>query len=354
MSTTWVFGDRALPKNLLPISYIALYGEREVAMKNKIFPVSMTIACTLMLIYVTVQLFRIDDKMSQIARPARLFNPKLIESHFPPRKEWEVKVSSDRERFFSTVCQQTLTWLGRGMQAVVFETQDEKYVVKFFQLGRLRENLDRGFVQNLFSQETKEKRQERLAHREEIFSSSKMCFEELQDETGIVYVHLNRTKDKVQGIKLVDKYGQSHRIRGDDSSFVVQKKAKYLIPTINKLMEHGKVEETQARVNQVFELLISLARKGFADGDDALIRNNNIGLAEDRAIYIDTGHLFRAPNLDVAERMRYEFQVRLDPLEKWLNIAYPEIGAYYRERRNEILAALDAEKAAHAQQPAQG
>ena len=318
-------------------------------MKKKILAASAAVLCVLLLLSVTVQMVRIDAKMSQIARPARLFNPKLIESHFPPRKEWEVKVSSDRERFFYTVCQQTLRWLGRGMQAVVFETQDEKYVVKFFQLGRLREDEDRGFAKNLFSKETKEKRQERLVHREEIFSSSKMCFEELQEETGIVYVHLNRTKDKIHSIKLIDRYGQSHHIRGDDSSFVVQKKAKYLIPTINGLMDQGRVDEAKVRVNQVFDLLLALAKKGFVDGDDALIRNNNIGLADDRAIYIDTGHLFRTPHLDVAERMRYEFQVRLDPLEKWLNVAYPEIGQYYRERRNEILTQLAEEKAGKTQ-----
>jgi hypothetical protein len=314
-------------------------------MKKKVLLVSVTLLCTLMLIYVTVQTLRIDEKMSQIARPARLFNPKLIESNFPSRKEWDIKLTSAHDRFFYVVCQQTLTWLGKGMQAVVFETQDEKYVVKFFQLGRLREDEERGFFQNLFSKETKEKRQDRLLHREEIFSSSKMCFEELQEETGIVYVHLNRTKDKIHGIKLVDKYGQSHHIRGDDASFVVQKKARYLIPTINGFMENGKIEEAKACVNHVFDLLMSLAKKGFVDGDDALIRNNNIGLTDDKAIYIDTGHLFYAKNLDVSERMRYEFQVRLDPLEKWLNIAYPEVGSYYRTRRNEIMTMLAEERA---------
>lgn len=314
-------------------------------MKKKVLSICAALLCILMLIYVNVQLVRIDSQMSQIARPARLFNPKLIESTFASRKEWEVKITPDHEKFFYVVCQQTLKWLAHGMQAVAFETQDEKYVVKFFLLGRLRDDEDRGFFRNLFSRETREKRQQRLLHREEIFSSSKMCFEELQEETGIVYVHLNKTKDKIHSVKLVDKYGQSHHIRGDDSSFLVQKKARYLIPTIDGLMEKGKVEEAKACVDRVFDLLLSLAKKGFVDGDDALIRNNNIGLTNDKAIYIDTGHLFRVQNLDVSERMRYEFQVRLDPLEKWLNIAYPEIGSYYRARRSEIMTMLMQEKA---------
>lgn len=296
------------------------------------------------LAFLSVKMVHLDDKVTQLARPARLFSPSLIQSQFEPRPEWQVKISPDHDRFFYVVCQQTLYWLGRGMQAIVFETQDGKYVVKFFQLGRLREPSSRGFVKNLVSKEPEDKRKERVNHREEIFLSSKMCFEELQAETGIVYVHLNRTKDKIKGIKLVDKYGQSHRIRGDDASFVVQKKASLLIPTLTKLMDTGDVAGAKARLDQVFDLLLSMARKHFVDGDDALIRNNNLGLTEDRAIYIDTGHIFRAHNLDVLERMRYEFQVRLEPLEHWINVLYPELGVYYRQRHDDILTQLEQEK----------
>jgi hypothetical protein len=268
----------------------------------------------------------------------------MIESTFAYRPDWDVKISSDHDRFFYVVSQQTLYWLGRGMQAVVFETQDQKYVVKFFQIGRLKEPESKGFFKDLFSKETPEKNRERIHHREEIFSSSKMCFEELQEETGIVYVHLNRTKDKIRGVKLVDKYGQSHRIRGDDASFVVQKKASCVVPTLCALMENNKQAEAEARIDQILDLLLTMARKGFVDGDDALIRNNNIGFSQNRAIYIDTGHLFKAENLDVAERMRYEFQVRLEPLEHWLNVAYPSLGAYYRQKKEQTMASLLPQK----------
>ena len=312
--------------------------------KSLLCPVLLSI-CVLMMGYISLKISRVDAKVVELARPARLFNPKLIESNFAPKKEWEVHISKDHDAFFYVVSQQTFNWLGRGMQAVVFETQDGRYVVKFFQVGRLKDPSSRGVMKNLFSTESEAKRTERLNHREEIFSSSKMCFEELQDETGIVYVHLNKTHDKIHGMKLVDKYGQSHRIRGDDACFVVQKKAKLIIPIFVSLMEQGKVDQAKQRIDQIFDLLLSLARKGFVDGDDALIRNNNIGFTGDRAIYIDTGHIFRTQNLDVRERMKYEFQVRLDPLEHWLNVMYPELGAYYKERRENILAALKKEKA---------
>jgi len=297
-------------------------------------------AMLVMLVLISVKIAHIEDRFELMTRPARLFNPHMVQSKFAPRPEWEVEISPDHDRFFYVLAQQPLYWLGRGMQVYVFETQDKKYVVKFFQLGRIRERDKKGFLKKLVSKETESKRKERLDHREEIFSSSKMCYENLREETGFVYVHLNRTDDILKGLKLIDFNGQSHRIRGDDASFVVQKKASYVIPTLTSLMDRHQVVKAKKRIDQIFDLLLALAKKGYVDGDDALIRNNNMGFTEGRAIYLDTGHIFKADNLDVLERMRYEFQVRLEPLEKWLNVMYPVLGEYYSQKREELLASL--------------
>ena len=56
-------------------------------MKKKVLSILAVVLSVMMLVFLTVQMLRIDEKMSQIARPARLFNPKLIESRFPARKE---------------------------------------------------------------------------------------------------------------------------------------------------------------------------------------------------------------------------------------------------------------------------
>ncbi len=282
-----------------------------------------------------------DKKISELARPAKLFAISNVQSNFPNDPRWDVKLSDERDTFFYVVSQQQFNWLGRGAQAVVFESQDGRYVLKLFQLGRLRSvQKPRPFWKRWFSKEEASQQQRRIDHREEIFSSSKLCFEEVPEETGIVYVHLNRTRNKIKGVKLVDRFGQSHRIRGDDACFVLQKKAVYLIPTITKLMDDGEIDQAQERVDQVIDLLLTMAQKGFTDNDDALIRNNNLGFTHDRAVYIDTGHLSKNPDLNVLSRMNYEFDVRLYPFEMWLNQTYPELADHYRTKRDEVLASL--------------
>lgn len=294
-----------------------------------------------LLLYISGKIVYIDQKLAEIARPAKLFSISNVQSTFPNQKEWEVNISPELDTFFYVVSQQQFNWLGRGAQALAFESQDGRYVLKLFQLGRMKTASKKPFYKSWFSKETEEVKAQRLQHREEIFTSSKLCFEELQEETGIVYVHLNRTKDKIKGIKLVDRFGQSHRIRGDDACFVLQKKAKCVVPELANLIDQGEIAVAKTRVDQVIDLLHTMAKKGFVDNDDALIRNNNIGFTKDRAIYIDTGHLVKHSHIDVAARMKYEFNVRLDPLEKWLNWTSPEVAEHYRNSRDDLLAEFD-------------
>lgn len=295
--------------------------------------------CFFILVFLTVKTIDIDQKMSQMARPSKLFNPSMIVSSFPFNPKWDVKISESHDRFFYILSQQPLYWLGKGMQVYAFETEDNKYVVKFFILSHVKSS-EKSWIRDLISKEPAEKRNFRTKERDELFNSSKFCFEELAAETGLVYVHLNRTVDKIKGVKLIDKFGQSHRIRGDDACFVVQKKVVHIVPTFVKLMQAGAFDEACRRVDNIFDLLLNMAKKGYVDGDDALIRNNNIGFSEDRAIYIDTGHLVKTPNIDLVARMKYEFDVRLEPLQKWIDVMYPQLAQYYAQKRAAMLEQL--------------
>lgn len=312
-------------------------------MLKKVFSLSglAFLFCFAAMAFVIYKVERIDEKMSLLVKPAKRFNLAQIINTFPHNPEWEVQTPPETIEFVNMITQQPFYWLGKGFQATAFLSEDGDYVIKFFQLARLRET---SFKENpfgyLFSNDFRSRMDERQAHREEIFTSSKMAYEEFPEEAGILYVHLNRTDDQIKGIKLIDMTGQSYRIRGDETSFIVQKKAEYVLPTIKALMLKGDVEQAKARLNQIFDLLLTLAKKGFLDGDTALMRNNNIGLCEDRAIYIDTGHITRHANVNLHERMKFEFDVRLAPLHDWLKVRYPVLAEYFVQRQDEILNSL--------------
>ncbi len=292
--------------------------------------------------FFAVKLHRIDNELQQYSRTNRPFVAQNIICSDTPNPAWDIPVSSERTAFVNIVTQQPFQWVGKGFQAYAFVSQDGEYVMKFFQQQRLRDTpfLERPFA-TLFSSSFQNKATMKHENRDRIFTSSKLAYEELQKETGVLFVHLNKTVNQLKGIKLIDAHGQSHRVRGDDVSFLLQLKADYVIPTIVQCMKRGQKEQAKARLDQIFDLLLSLAKKGVVDSDQALVRNNNIGFVKDRALYIDTGNLVKMEGIDVYEHMKYECTKRLKPLSDWLSVAYPELHVYYEERTHAILKVLE-------------
>jgi hypothetical protein len=307
--------------------------------------VLLIIGVICVIFFFTVKLNHIDNHVNEVSKGNNSFSPNNIICQIPLNPDWQVKMSDDLISFVNVITQQPFHWLSKGFQAYAFVSQDDEYVIKFFQQGRLR---DRAFsehpVEYFFSKSYRQKMAQNKDHRREIFSSSKIAFEDIPEETGILFVHLNPTQNLLHGVRLVDCLGQSYKIKPGMTSFLIQRKAQYILPTLTELMKKGDITGAKARIDQIFDLLLSLAKKHVVDSDYALIRNNNIGFIKNRCIYIDTGHITKQPDLDPKKQMDYEFRKRLRPLYDWLKVKYPELAEYYNTRRHEILTSLEREE----------
>lgn len=308
----------------------------KVSFKQLVYSLLILIGC-----FIAIKVDNVDKKINEMSHSDRGFKPEHVLCKFDYRHDWDIAMSDELLTFVNVITQQPFYWLGKGFQVYAFESQDGEYVLKFFQQQRLREKTYKTHpLQLVFSKKFREKVEFVNNHREEIFSSSKISFEEIPEETGIVFVHLNRSDNLLRGIRLYDQKGESHKIHPDKASFIIQKKANYVLPTITEHMKNDDINGAKARIDQIFTLLVSLARKGIVDSDYALIRNNNMGFVKDRAVYIDTGHLAKHENLNVLKQMKYEFKVRLKPLQNWLMIRYPELHSYYQEKKDALLVSL--------------
>lgn len=104
-------------------------------------------------------------------------------------------------------------------------------------------------------------------------------------------------------------------------------------------MNEGDLEAAKKRIDQVFDLLLSCAKKGVMDLDRALVKKNNIGFLEDRAIYIDAGKLVRFEGFS-----KTDFKIdlsRLRPLHKWLMQNYPVLANYFDKAHKRTLDAFE-------------
>ncbi|HSX03462.1 MAG TPA: hypothetical protein VLG76_01900, partial [Rhabdochlamydiaceae bacterium] len=192
-------------------------------------------------------------------------------------------------------------YLASGGQAWVFVSEDQKFVLKFFK-AHLRK---------------------RKAKFERDFKSCKLAFDELKNETGLVYLHLNKSADLHLMAKVVDKLHIEHQIDLDKTEFLVQKKATLLYDHIQKLMNEGKAQEAKQALSAVCRLILKRCEKGIFDEDPRI--QCNLGFIGNEAILIDTGRLKWDLKRKNPEVYRQDLKKITYKLKSWLSDHYPEL-----------------------------
>lgn len=251
---------------------------------------------------------------------------------------WVVEYTPEKMAWIQQLFSQPFYYLGQGRQCHAYVSQDGEYVVKFFLqkpliLKSRFANLPDAFPFTLLKQY---KTNLRIQRKNNLFSSCLISYERAPEQTGIVFVHLNPVKGVFPTMLFMDRSHNPCTIQLDDTQFVVQKRAHLLKTAIAECMWSGDVAGAEARVSQALELLYECAKLGVVDVDPGLFRNDNIGLLEDRAIYIDTGKLRYMPEKQTKEAFVEDLK-RLEPFCKWLSKYYPELATYYETREKELI-----------------
>lgn len=236
---------------------------------------------------------------------------------------------------------QPFYFLGKGKQCIAYESEDGAFVVKLLLQKSIAlkprfANLPDFFPFTLLKEY---KANMRLSRKKLLFESLSLSYQRLFEETGTLFVHLNPTVNLFGTMRFMDSQDNPGLVNLDQMQFVVQKKARLLKPVITQCMWQGDIEGAKKRIDQVFTLLFDCAKKGVFDIDTALFRNNNIGLLQDRAIYIDTGKLRYMPDKSTKEAFAKDLK-RIKPFHKWLLQYYPELATYYEIREQQFIKAF--------------
>ena len=247
---------------------------------------------------------------------------------------WETSYTPEELELAKQALRQPYRYLGHGFQVYAFLSDDGRYVLKFFRHQRLR--LPK-FVSAIPSiplfDEWRKSRILALARRQDhLFRSCKTSWDLARYETVLLMAHLNTTKELYPAVTIQDSLGNTYSIELDDYQFLLQRRALLVKPTIEALVRKGDEEGACRRIDQIFGLFLDCARKGIMDTDGALVRKDNLGFFEDRAIYIDGGKL--APRIGPITRESFIKDIkRLSPLEKWLKELDPKLGKYFAQAR---------------------
>lgn len=267
------------------------------------------------------------------------FTIERIESTLPYTLSWEIPKNPEKIHSANLILNQPFHYLSHGFQFYAFVSADGKYVLKFLRKQRLCPPVLYDFLPSLpFIKDLKEKKtQERAKRAELLFRSIKVAYENVSEQTGLLYVHLAKTTKEHPSVVLTDKLQNKYTVALDNTEFVLQYRADLIKPTLRALMEAGQIKKARERISQIFTMLLACAKKGVIDTDGALIHKNNIGFLKDSAIYIDIGKLQLKDTIKTKQRFEYDLR-RLRALYKWLSAKYPPLAAYFKKEQARALA----------------
>jgi hypothetical protein len=254
------------------------------------------------------------------------FTLSSISSARPPRKEWEVSPPSSEEMGkIRQILSQSYRYLGCGAQCFVFESSDGNYVLKFFKQERYEiplwlKALPFPFILKKYREQKKRSRAFNISRD---FGSYKLAYEELKEETEVVFVHLNTKGGINQPLTLIDRLGIVHKINGNLFEFVLQKKAKLIQPTIQHLVFQGKREEIKELFSKIVGFILDRCKKGLSDRDPNI--DTNLGIIDQKIIKIDVGRITHDETYKLPEIYKQELVRITDPFKEWLNRYYPAL-----------------------------
>lgn len=263
-----------------------------------------------------------------------------ITYNLPYDARWDTLPLSEEEKGqVRQILGQKFTYLGKGCQSYVFKSEDDRYVIKFFKYQRFRPQawLDHvTFVPGMtaYRQDKIEKKRSKL---EGVFTSWKIAYEQLRPETGVLYIHLNKTGNLNQTVRLYDKMGFEHILNLDDYEFMLQKKANLLCPTLEALASEGKMNEAQALIDRLLQLIVSEYKRGYADNDHALMQNT--GVYDTHPIHIDVGQFVRNRKIQNTSVANQELFNKTWKFQRWLDKEIPHLGTHLKKRLQEIIGA---------------
>jgi len=205
------------------------------------------------------------------------FKVKKIQISTLAREEWDVKSDITHDEL-SHILSQPFIYLDRGMQSYVFVSLDGEYVIKFFRI-------------------TSEEKIGRL------FNASVLAYTKAKEETGLVFLHLNETKNQFPKLRIRGPLGQRFKIPLDRYRFAIQKKAKKFRASLLSAYQSSDAQEMKQRIDSFVGLLRSRIEKGIRNGDPSLSRN--FAFLGNQAVEIDFGNYAEGVVSKEMEMMRY-------------------------------------------------
>lgn len=251
------------------------------------------------------------------------FRLQEILSDIPNEARWEVAPLSDPNSL-QTKLKQSFRYLGSGEQSHAFLGEDQKTVLKFFR----HNDLSLMKIVNRFPAPWLWQVMKKYDPRPG-FDSCKFAYEQLQEQTGLMCLHLNKTEGKFPKVVLIDNLGISNEVDLDKTEFMVQDYCELAISRIDTLMKKQDLNGAVVAMKALFTSIEALCRQGVRIDNPGLKRN--IGFSGDKVIMLDVGSLKKEENPKTPGQIKKDVKRVMRVLGHWINKHHPELYPSFEE-----------------------
>lgn len=237
--------------------------------------------------------------------------------------------SPDELPLIKDILAQPLTYIGKGGQCYAFSTEDNKYVVK---LLKYNNNYPRPwFTLAPFPFGLETYRQNKLsAKRKKLegeYNSYKIAMNDLKEETGIIYFHLDQNTLPGLHLHIQDKLHISHKLKADSCQFYIQKKGSPFYPGLERLIKEGKLEVAKSAIDEMLSYLFKRCQKNITDGDDGIWRN--FAFQDIHPFQIDIGQFSYDPSLCTTLAYQKDLLFFTKDFKNWLEKTNTELFQHF-------------------------
>lgn len=242
----------------------------------------------------------------------------------PQDPQWTTPpLTADEQSKVDKILSQEFYYIGKGAQSYAFGSEDGRYVLKLFKLKHMKPSF---FVKMLPSLSVFDHYKTKYFERKKylldrLFAGYILAFQKNKEESGVIYVHLNKAQAHPKPLVIHDKVGLRHVVEPSQVYFVVQEKGTPTEAVLRNALDSGNIDLAKKRMHQIFDLYLTEYSKGLADKDLAVLRNT--GFVGERPIHFDVGELMEDDEVKRFSVRMEDFDIIARQFDQWFKVNYP-------------------------------
>ncbi|KAF3362512.1 Uncharacterized protein PHSC3_000747 [Chlamydiales bacterium STE3] len=262
------------------------------------------------------------------------------------KTEWNfASLEKNEKAQLKEILNQEFTYLGKGAQVYAFASKDGQWVIKFFKFKHLKPSLFISLLPSVppfksFKEANIQRKKRKL---EGVFAGYRIAYLFDKENSGLFYVHFNKTKDLHSTVTLIDKLGFKHKVDLDPTVFIVQKKGQTLRQTLDTYLQKGDLDTALQRVNQILDMYLSEYANGVWDRDHGI--SHNTGFIADKPLHLDVGKFSHDDKMKEKEVYKNDLLHVGYKISAWVKQNYPKYHPAILQGLEEHLSVLLNENA---------